>query len=114
MSPIASSWIARHPFLLVGLITPALVIFVESGLIATDGDILAAVLRVLIIPFYLVWLALTILQVQFGAVAAEGVVLYLKIGVTCLVGIMPHLLADKALRAALRPRDLAAWKLRAD
>jgi hypothetical protein len=68
MRPTASAWLARHPFLLLGLATIALFALIESRWISPTHGALLATLRILVIPFYPVWLALTMVQVQLGEV----------------------------------------------
>ncbi|MGH7713273.1 MAG: hypothetical protein ACREOG_18440, partial [Gemmatimonadaceae bacterium] len=72
---LVATWLRRHPFLLLGLLTLLLFFAVETlrerG--ALEASLrLAVPLRVLIIPMYLVWLAFTMLNVALAGGAGFG------------------------------------------
>ena len=91
----------RHLFLLIGLLSLGL-FFVVGGLeragLNDAGHALAGPMRVLIVPMYLVWFALSIAQVAiagpvgmpqpFGAVVG---------GISLVAGLAPYALADYVL-----------------
>jgi hypothetical protein len=108
-------WLRQHPFLALGLATLLLLVTVELLRIQGAADAsqrLAAPLRFLIIPMYLVWLALTMLTVAlWGAAGVAGPVSVLFSSLQLLGGLVPYVTADTLLRRwrqAKARRHLAA------
>jgi hypothetical protein len=102
------SVVRHHPFLLVGLLTLAL--FAAVGALSSAGHTQAAAvaevpLRVLIIPMYAVWLAVTILYVALnGTGGTTGVIVLLFWIAKLIAGFVPYALADHLLfRSGRRP-----------
>jgi hypothetical protein len=103
----------RHLFLLIGLLTLGLFFLVaalggarETGMAHT----LAGLMRVLIVPMYLVWLVLTMLHVAIaGPGRLPGPFEPALFVFTFFAGLAPYVLADYVLdrwrRAAVRKRD---------
>ena len=94
------TWIARHPFLLLGVISIAL-----YAVLARVGP-LELLLRVLIIPAYVMSLLVTVFQVRLGGAsqlpAAAGIaLLVLKL----VAALLPYVAAD-ALLSRMRRRKL--------
>jgi hypothetical protein len=95
------SVVRRHPFLLLGLLTLALLAAVEA-LTRTGHAQAAAVgagpLRVLIIPMYVVWLAFTILNVALNGAGGIPWSVALLLWIARLIaGLVPYALADHLL-----------------
>lgn len=92
----------RHPFLLVGLLTLTLFFISQIAQIErypSFQSALGAILRVLIVPMYLVWLLVTALQVWLVGPADGANILRGIFGAARLVaGLIPYVLADAGLR----------------
>lgn len=91
----------RHPFLLVGVFTLCL-FFVVAGLDHVDepgiGHTLAAIMRVLIVPMYLVWLLFTMALVAVsGPGEPPGLSGAIIACLAAILGFAPYILADYAL-----------------
>jgi hypothetical protein len=109
------NWRRQHPFLVLGLATLLLLVTVELLRIQGAADAsqcLATPLRWLMIPMYLVWLALTMLTVAlWGAAGVAGLGSVLFSSLQLLGGLVPYVTADTLLRRwrqAKARRQLAA------
>jgi hypothetical protein len=81
----------RHRFLLVGLVT--LTMFLAAERLNGFPEAWVAVLRVLIVPMYLVWLVVTMVQVIFlpsGPTSLNGAVWLASL----ITGLAPYALLD--------------------
>jgi hypothetical protein len=92
----------RHLFLLIGLLTLCLFFLVEgldrAGKSET-GHALAGPMRVLIVPMYLVWLLITIVQVAImGPVGLPSPFQALVSGISLVAGLAPYAFADYVLQ----------------
>jgi hypothetical protein len=86
------SFLRRRPFTILGVITLGLFLLVEYA----DVEILARVMRVLIVPMYAAWvLAHYIRQV----IPLQGAI---WMGTLFVIGMSPYLLADYILSVARR------------
>jgi len=100
----------RHLFLLIGLVSLSL-FFLVAWLDRTNrietSRVLAAPMRVLIVPMYLVWLLGTIIQVAIvgprGLPESFAAVVF---GINFLAGLAPYALADYILERWRRPKPL--------
>jgi len=91
----------RHLFLLIGLLTLSL-FFVVAGLDragrSETAHALAGPLRVLIVPMYLVWMALAMAQVLIaGPVGLPGPLGAVVSGISLAAGLAPYAFADYVL-----------------
>jgi hypothetical protein len=92
------AWVARHPFLLFGLLSAALFVVAERLGAA------APLVRVLIMPWYLMWLLVTIAQVRLlGPDPGTPVLGFAFLTAKIAAGYLPYLAAD-ALLARVRRR----------
>ena len=91
----------RHPFLFLGLLTLALFFVVEAlGKTghAQAAAALAAPMRVLIIPMYVIWLLFTMLKVALaGPGGPPSAIAYVIWIVALMAGLAPYALADYVL-----------------
>ena len=108
----------QHPFLVLGLATLLLFVTVEFLRMQGAADAsqrLAAPLRLLILPMYLVWLAFTLLNVAlWGAAGVASPVSILFYSLQLIGGLGPYVTADTLLRrwrAAKARRQRAAGPL---
>jgi hypothetical protein len=105
----------RHLFLLIGLLT--LCLFFLVAVLDRVGKseaahALAGPMRVLIVPMYLFWMAITMVLVAvFGPVGLPGPLGVAVSGVSLALGLTPYLFADYLLD---RWRQAAARKMSAD
>jgi peptidoglycan/LPS O-acetylase OafA/YrhL len=91
----------RHVFLLAGILTMGL-FFLVAGLNNTGA--LAAVMRVLIVPMYLVWLLLTVVLVAiFGPGGMPQPFAEVMSVISFAAGLAPYVLADYLLNRRRRP-----------
>jgi hypothetical protein len=91
----------RHLFLLIGLLTLNL-FFLVAGLDragkSETAHALAGPMRVLIVPMYLVWMVVTIVQVAVvGPVGLPGPLGAIVSGISLAVGLTPYAFADYVL-----------------
>ena len=95
----------RHAFLLFGVVTLCLFFPVAALDQAGVGyaHIPAVVLRVLIVPIYLVWFLLTILNVAVSRVLPMPFVTLVSI-ITMFAGLAPYVLLDYCLDRRRRSR----------
>lgn len=106
---IVGTILHRHPFLLLGVFTLFL-FFLVAGLDHVDepgiGRILAAGMRVLIVPMYLVWLLFTMAQVAMAGPGGLPAPLAMITGcVAAILGLAPYALADYALNRRRKRRS---------
>jgi hypothetical protein len=96
------NWLRQHPFLTLGLFT--LLLFFSAETLWSQGAVvaserLAGPLRVLFIPMYLVWLAITMLHVALaGPSGAPGAWRWVVAALQVALGLAPYVLADDLLR----------------
>ena len=92
-------WMARHPFLLLGVVS-----IVLYATLARSG-VMVGLLRVLILPAYLMWMIVTVIQVRLGGATqlptAVGVLLLL---VKFAAALLPYVAADALLDRIRRRR----------
>jgi hypothetical protein len=105
----------RHLFLLIGLLTLCL-FFLVAGLDRAGKSeaarALAGPMRVLIIPMYLFWMAITMVLVAvFGPAGLPGALGVVVSGVSLALGLTPYVFADYLLD---RWRQAAARKMAAN
>ncbi len=99
----AGAALRRHVFFLLGVFTMGL-FFVVAGL--NDTGALAAVMRVLIVPMYLVWMLLTMLLVAiFGPSGVPRPFAEVMSVISFAAGLAPYALADYLLSRWRRPTD---------
>jgi hypothetical protein len=92
------AWIARHPFLLLGLSSLALFA------LAARLDVGLGLARILIVPWYAMWLLVTIVQVRLlGPDPGTPALGFAFLAVKIAAGFLPYLAAD-ALLARVRQR----------
>jgi len=108
-------WLVAHPFLVLGIIT--LLLFAAVEMLRTNGALalsrqLAGPMRLLIIPMYLMWLLVTMLNVALiGPTGADGVLRWIFAALQLVGGFAPYILADYLLgrwRMSRHTRTLAA------
>jgi hypothetical protein len=89
----------RHFFLLIGLFTCALFALVAAlGGDSGSAHAMAALMRILIVPMYLVWLLVTlVLMAVFGPAGPPSLVAPVIFIFNWFAGFAPYLLADYAL-----------------
>jgi len=96
------TWLKQNPFLTLGCFTLMLFLLVEAlqrqdAVVASER--LAGLMRVLIIPMYLVWLVVTIITVALaGPDGLPGLFGWLLRALQFAVGLAPYVLADYFLR----------------
>jgi len=106
----------QHVWLLIGLLSLGLFFLVAGLEGAGKGEAahaLAGPMRVLIVPMYLVWLAISMAQAAIaGPVGLPGPLRAVVSGISLVLGLAPYALADYVLdrwrRAATRKRNSAA------
>jgi hypothetical protein len=87
-----------HPFLLLGVLTYALFLTLETSEARTgpEANGMAGVTRVLILPMYVGWLLATVMIVQlFGPTPTLGTTVLRALHIT--FGFAPYILADALL-----------------
>ena len=88
----------RHLFLLIGLLSLGLFFLVaaldRAGIIEA-ANALAGPMRVLIVPMYLVWMLLTMVQVAIiGPLGLPGPFAAVVSGINFVAGFAPYVIAD--------------------
>jgi hypothetical protein len=91
------SFARQHPFLLLGITTLALTLSVTQGQPALRG--LIPLVKILVMPMYLVWVLLTMLRVALigPVVGVPGRLDVLFSAAAMLAGLAPYALADYLL-----------------